>query len=343
MGSNTSVSEINTSIQRVSAAANDAAQVAQEARHNASYGGQAVDKTVFSMNRIRNNVQETAKKIKRLGESSQQIGEIVKLIDDIADQTNMLALNAAIQAATAGEQGKGFSVVTEEVRRLAQRSSNAAREIASLVKSIQDDTNAAVVAMEESTGEVVEGSRVADEAGKALRSIEQVVSKLADLIFNISESSLQQAITSSNIARSMNEVSTLTQEATSLRRESSEVVAMVARTAEELRNSVSAFKVTVESRNLEDNRPFDLPRPEYMQYAPPSPNDVPESGAVSWQPTNGEVALSQNEKSDDMSPFIIEDSDFFESMFDEVATSRGNKNAGAETKKPPANQPQALG
>src|SRR6185369_8085820 len=121
------------------------AEVAQEARQNAHQGGMAVTETIAGMNRIRSNVQETAKKIKRLGESSQQIGEIVKLIDDIADQTNMLALNAAIQAAMAGEQGKGFSVVAEEVRRLAERSAGATREIASLVKSIQDDTAEAVV------------------------------------------------------------------------------------------------------------------------------------------------------------------------------------------------------
>lgn len=239
-----SIGDINRSIQQVSEAAALSAQVAQEARQNAHQGGIAVTQTIAGMNRIRGNVQDTAKKIKRLGESSQQISEIVKLIDDIADQTNMLALNAAIQAAMAGEQGKGFSVVSEEVRRLAERSATATREIAALVKSIQDDTAEAVVAMEESTREVVEGSKVADDAGKALASIEAVVDRLATLITNISVVSRQQATSSADIARSMTEISLLTQEASALRRQSAEAVETVARTAEELRVSVSAFKVT---------------------------------------------------------------------------------------------------
>ncbi|HEX2914195.1 MAG TPA: methyl-accepting chemotaxis protein [Chloroflexia bacterium] len=241
-----SVGGMNRSIQQVSEAAAVSANVAQEARQNARQGGEAVTQTIAGMNRIRSNVQETSKKIKRLGESSQQIGEIVKLIDDIADQTNMLALNAAIQAAMAGEQGKGFSVVSEEVRRLAERSAAATREIAALVKSIQDDTAEAVIAMEESTREVVDGSRVADEAGKALAAIEAVVDRLATLITNISVVSRQQAISSTDIARSMAEISRLTQEASALRRQSAEAVQLAAHTSEELRVSVSAFRVLAE-------------------------------------------------------------------------------------------------
>lgn len=237
------VEDINRSIQQVSENATVSSQVAQEARDNAHQGGLAVTKSVASMNRIRGNVQETAKKIKRLGESSQQIGEIVKLIDDIADQTNMLALNAAIQAAMAGEQGKGFSVVAEEVRRLAERSAGATREIAALVKSIQDDTSEAVVAMEESTREVVEGSKVADEAGRALGAIESVVDRLADLIFAISQVTQQQAGTSSSIAQSMTEISSLTMEASGLRQESASAVEKLARIVQGLNSSVSTFKV----------------------------------------------------------------------------------------------------
>jgi methyl-accepting chemotaxis protein len=241
------VAEIDRSIQRVSESATISAEVAQEARRNARQGNDSVVKTISGMNRIRGNVQETSKKIKRLGESSQQISEIVKLIDDIADQTNMLALNAAIQAAMAGEQGKGFSVVSEEVRRLAERSANATREIAALVKSIQDDTTEAIVAMEESTREVVDGSQLADEAGRALSQIETVVDRLADLITNISQVSRQQAASSTNIARNMSELSKLTDEAATLRRQSAEAVQTVASTAEELRRSVSAFKVNTEN------------------------------------------------------------------------------------------------
>ncbi len=280
-----SVEDVNRSIQQVSEAAVLSAEVAQEARQNAHQGGLAVTKTIAGMNRIRGNVQETAKKIKRLGESSQQIGEIVKLIDDIADQTNMLALNAAIQAAMAGEQGKGFSVVSEEVRRLAERSATATKEIAGLVKSIQDDTAEAVVAMEESTREVVDGSKVADEAGRALASIEAVVERLATLITNISVVSRQQATSSTDIARSMVDLSQLTQEASALRHQSAQAVQSVARTADELRVSVSAFKVTSEANALESGRVDEalvleaLPvvsganndtAPDYYQYMPAS-------------------------------------------------------------------------
>jgi|GEM_PF-732019 len=356
MAVTSSVNEMNISIQRVSAAAGDAANVAQEARANARYGGEAVTKTIGSMNRIRGNVQETAKKIKRLGESSQQIGEIVKLIDDIADQTNMLALNAAIQAAMAGEQGKGFSVVTEEVRRLAQRSANATREIAALVKSIQDDTNAAVIAMEESTGEVVEGSKVADEAGKALSAIGQVVDELADLILNISAVSQQQATTSSSIAQSMVEISALTSEATNLRRKSSEVTALVARTADELRNSVAAFKVSGYAPALQAGNIYDHP-PMVQDIFTPLPSaivthnnnleisqPIPISNGHSQMPSAPEPKVRASEAEADLSSMLNEsDDNLFDTMFEEVTTGRfysPSQPVERENTKP---RPQALG
>ncbi len=356
MAVTSSVNEMNISIQRVSAAAGDAANVAQEARANARYGGEAVTKTIGSMNRIRGNVQETAKKIKRLGESSQQIGEIVKLIDDIADQTNMLALNAAIQAAMAGEQGKGFSVVTEEVRRLAQRSANATREIASLVKSIQDDTTAAVIAMEESTGEVVEGSKVADEAGKALSAIEQVVDELADLILNISAVSQQQASTSSSIAQSMVEISALTTEATNLRRKSSEVTALVARTADELRNSVAAFKVSSFAPALQAGNIYDHP-PIVQDVFTPLPSAIvnqnnnveifqplPINNGHSQTPSLQAPSVKPGEAEADLNSMLSENDDnLFDSMFEEVTTGRfynTNQPVERENTKP---RPQALG
>jgi chromosome segregation ATPase len=240
----------------------------------------------------------------------------------------MLALNAAIQAATAGEQGNGFSMVTEEVRRLAQRSANAAREIASLVKSIQDDTNAAVVAMEESTSEVVEGSKVADNAGQALNSIEQVVSRLADLILNISQVSLQQASTSASIASSMTEISSLTQEATALRRQSGEVVEMVARTAEDLRSSVSAFKVSTDK---------DAAVQETAQYIVPDYQFIPPTPESAYPQSNGNNHQVEEAKGE-LNSIISEESDFFDSIFGEVATaSPGAPKPGDKDK------PQALG
>jgi twitching motility protein PilJ len=291
-----------------------------------------------------------------LGESSQQIGEIVKLIDDIADQTNMLALNAAIQAAMAGEQGKGFSVVTEEVRRLAQRSANATREIASLVKSIQDDTTAAVIAMEESTGEVVEGSKVADEAGKALSAIEQVVDELADLILNISAVSQQQATTSSSIAQSMVEISALTNEATNLRRKSSEVTALVARTADELRNSVAAFKVSSFAPALQAGNIYDHP-PIVQDVFTPLPSAIvnqnnnleisqplPINNGHSQMPPVHSSIVKPGESEADLSSMLNENDDnLFDSMFEEVTTGRfynTNQPAERENTKP---RPQALG
>jgi methyl-accepting chemotaxis protein len=270
------IGDINRSIQQVSENSNLSTQVAQEAREQAHQGGLAVTKSVASMNRIRGNVQETAKKIKRLGESSQQIGEIVKLIDDIADQTNMLALNAAIQAAMAGEQGKGFSVVAEEVRRLAERSASATREIATLVKSIQDDTAEAVVAMEESTREVVEGSKVADEAGRALGAIESVVDRVADLIFSISQVTQQQAASSSSIAQSMDEISALTMEASALRQESASAVAKLSQIVQNLNASVSTFKV--------------LPSPQEPQIIEASA--LPEQSYQGQPPTTWQEAVS---------------------------------------------------
>ncbi|MEI7553884.1 methyl-accepting chemotaxis protein [Candidatus Chlorohelix sp.] len=331
------VNEMNIAIQHVSASANDAAKVAQEALANARYGEEAVTRTISSMNRIRNNVQETAKKIKRLGESSQQIGEIVKLIDDIADQTNMLALNAAIQAATAGEQGKGFSMVTEEVRRLAQRSSNAVREIAHLVKSIQDDTASAVVAMEDGTSEVVEGSRIADEAGKALIVIEEVVGKLANLSFAISESSVQQAETSNDIARSMNEISSLTQEAVSLRRQSGEVVKMVEKTAQELRSSVAAFKVAEDTSTFNVGDFYEQKAQTQVEvssptFAPPLVI-IAQTNGKPLETSNLDGFSHLNDNGDiDLSSLFTDESDFFDSIFDEVGTN-----------KTPVEPPQALG
>lgn len=317
------VGDIDRSIQRVSEAATVSADVAQEARLNARQGNDAVVKTISGMNRIRGNVQETSKKIKRLGESSQQISEIVKLIDDIADQTNMLALNAAIQAAMAGEQGKGFSVVSEEVRRLAERSANATREIAALVKSIQDDTAEAIIAMEESTREVVEGSQVADDAGKALRQIENVVERLADLITNISLVSQQQATSSRDIAGSMMQLSNLTQEASELRRLSSDAVQVVASTAEELRRSVSAFKVNTGDSTTAGS----FPVPADMPNAGYSGTPLPGYYSSAPQPSSQEHYQYMPPVASSGNAFNLPD-DAPEPDFDFAPGARGNGNAG---------------
>jgi methyl-accepting chemotaxis protein len=237
------VDEMAVSIQQVSDNAAQSAKVAEQALANAEQGGEMVQNTIRGMNRIREQVQETAKRIKRLGESTQQIGEIVQLIDDIADRTSILALNASIQASMAGEAGRGFAVVAEEVERLAERSTNATKKIANLVKAIQSETSEAITAMEESTREVVEGSKLADQAGQSLGEIGSVSNRLAELIQSISLASKQQARASEGIAKSMGEISEVTQQTASGTKQAAVAVTNLASMADELRASVSRFKL----------------------------------------------------------------------------------------------------
>ena len=194
-----SVLQMAGRINDVSTQAQETAQVARQSLQAAESGLQAVQNTIGGMNSIRDQIQETSKRIKRLGESSQEIGEITELISDITEQTNVLALNAAIQAASAGEAGRGFSVVAEEVQRLAERSADATRQIAALVKTIQTDTQDAVGAMERSTQGVVEGTRLSDAAGTALAEIDRVSRKLAELIEQISQQSALAKRESANV------------------------------------------------------------------------------------------------------------------------------------------------
>lgn len=237
------VTDMTRSILQVSSNAAQASQVAQRSLEAASQGSQAVQNTISGMNEIRTQIQETSKRIKRLGESSQEISEIVELISDITEQTNILALNAAIQAASAGEAGRGFTVVAEEVQRLAERSSEATKQISAIVKTIQTDTNGAVVAMEKSTEGVVEGARVADAAGQALTEIETVTNNLARLIQAISAATNAQtesATTVSNNMQLIQEITTQTTEGTQLTADS---VGQLTSLAEELRSSVAGFKL----------------------------------------------------------------------------------------------------
>ena len=242
----TAIEEMAVSIQQVSENAAISAQVARTARDAASNGSQAVTATVEGMVRIRQQVQETAKKIKRLGESSQEIGQAVQLIEEIARRTNRLALNAAIQAAMAGEHGKGFAVVAEEVRRLAERTTAATTQIAELVGAIQSETAGAVIAMEDGTREVVSGSRLADEAGRSLDSIDQIVGQLAELIEAISLAADQQARASAGIARAMSELSTVTQGTAVGSQQAAASVASLATLADDLRESVATFRLDPE-------------------------------------------------------------------------------------------------
>ena len=237
------VGNMTRSILQVSSNASQASQVAQRSLQVATQGSQAVQNTIAGMNGIREQIQETSKRIKRLGESSQEIGEIVELISDITEQTNILALNAAIQAASAGEAGRGFTVVAEEVQRLAVRSSEATKQIGAIVKTIQTDTNSAVAAMEKSTEGVVEGARLSDAAGKALTEIETVSNSLARLIQSISTATEAQTQVASTVTKNMQQIQEITSQTTEGTKLTAESVGQLTKLAEELRDSVAGFKL----------------------------------------------------------------------------------------------------
>ncbi|ANQ86616.1 methyl-accepting chemotaxis protein [Azoarcus olearius] len=219
------------------------AQVARRSLDSARKGADAVENTIKGMNEIREKIQETSKRIKRLGESSQEIGEIVELISDITEQTNVLALNAAIQAASAGEAGRGFTVVAEEVQRLAERSAEATKQIAAIVKTIQTDTQDAVGAMENATRDVVEGAQLSDAAGKALAEIGEVSMETARLIEQISNDTQQQASTAVRVAGTMKDILAITEQTTLGTKQTAVSIGQLADLAVELKGSVSGFKV----------------------------------------------------------------------------------------------------
>jgi hypothetical protein len=228
-------------IQNVARNAQSSVEAAQDALKNAATGQLAVRQTVEGMMLIRENVQETSKKIKRLGERSNEIGEIVRIIEDIADQTNLLALNAAIQSAMAGEHGRGFAVVADEIRLLAERSTESTKRIATLVKSIQGDTYEAVVAMENSTQEVVKGSQLADDAGRSLNSIYTAVERQAKMIEDIARAANEQTSVSEAVAVAMSRISEITRQTDAGTQEAAVSVSYLAELSEQLRASVSTF------------------------------------------------------------------------------------------------------
>ncbi len=238
------VTIMTRSILQVSSNAGQASQVAQRSLQAATQGTKAVQNTISGMNEIRTQIQETSKRIKRLGESSQEISEIVELISDITEQTNILALNAAIQAASAGEAGRGFTVVAEEVQRLAERSSEATKQISAIVKTIQTDTNGAVAAMEKSTEGVVEGARLSDAAGQALNEIETVTNNLAQLIQAISAATAAQTEVASTVSRNMQQIQNITSQTTEGTKETAQSVGQLSALAGDLRSSVAGFKLS---------------------------------------------------------------------------------------------------
>jgi twitching motility protein PilJ len=237
------ITEIAASINQVSRNSAESADVAQRSVQIATKGAGVVRQTIAGMDSIRDQIQETSKRIKRLGESSQEIGSIVELINDISEQTNILALNAAIQAASAGEAGRGFAVVADEVQRLAERASNATKRIETLVQTIQSDTNEAVSSMEQTTSEVVAGARLAEDAGTALGEIEKVSSDLSNLIQGISSAAQQQSSAASNITQTMNTIQSITAQTSQGASQTAESIGNLAQLAADLRRSVADFKL----------------------------------------------------------------------------------------------------
>ncbi|MBT3505555.1 MAG: methyl-accepting chemotaxis protein [Piscirickettsiaceae bacterium] len=239
----TAITEMAGSIEQVSQNASQSSDVATQSVNLAAQGNEAVKKAINGMDTIREQIQETSKRIKRLGESSQQIGDIVELINDIAEQTNILSLNAAIQATMAGEAGRGFAVVADEVQRLAERSGSATKQIDALVKTIQSDTSEAISSMERSTTEVVTGARLSQDAGTSLEQIEAVSHRLADLINNISDAAKQQASAAVSTSDNMNVIQEITMQTSTGTNESAASIGRLLELTNELRTSVSGFKL----------------------------------------------------------------------------------------------------
>lgn len=236
-----SINEIVSSMDNVASNADESSKVASSSVEIANKGAGAVQNTINGMDKIREQIQKTSKQIKRLGESSQEIGDIISLINDIADQTNILSLNAAIQASMAGDAGRGFAVVADEVQRLAERSGAATRQIEVLVKAIQADTNEAVISMEQTTAEVVQGARLAQDAGVALEEIEEVSNNLAQLIQEISGAAGEQSKAAVDIASTMGLIKEISTQTSAGSQETAGSIGNLAELAKEMRNSVSGF------------------------------------------------------------------------------------------------------
>lgn len=249
-GVSAAINEMTVSIDQVSNNAAESATVAQRSVAISYNGAEVVQRSIEGMNVIRDQIQETSKRIKRLGESSQEIGDIVGLINDIADQTNVLALNAAIQASMAGEAGRGFAVVADEVQRLAERSANATKQIETLVKTIQADTSEAVMSMESTTSEVVRGAWLAKDAGEALEEVQTVSNTLADLIQNISNAALQQAESAGHISHTMNIIQDITSQTSSGTMATARSIGELSEMAAALQESVTGFKISNDDEQL---------------------------------------------------------------------------------------------
>lgn len=237
------IAATSQSMQQVAASAEKLANQAQQSVQVAHNGAETVNRTILGMTSLREQIQDTSKRIKRLGESSQEIGNIIEFINDIAEQTNTLALNASIQAAMAGEAGRGFAVVADEVQRLAERAANATRQVETLVKTIQADTNEAIISMERSTQNVVVGAKSAEEAGQALTKVETSSQELAKLITDISSSARNQSAQATKIAGTMQVIRDIAVQTSGSANRTANAVEELSVLSQKLRESVAGFKL----------------------------------------------------------------------------------------------------
>ncbi len=309
-GASAAVNEMAVTIDQVSANASESAAVAERAVSIATNGAKVVQNTIHGMDTIREQIQDTSKRIKRLGESSQEIGDIVSLINDIADQTNILALNAAIQASMAGDAGRGFAVVADEVQRLAERSAGATKQIEALVKTIQNDTNEAVISMEQTTSEVVRGARLAQDAGVALEEIETVSNNLAELIQNISNAARQQASSAGHISNTMNVIQEITTQTSAGTGATAQSIGNLAEMALDLRESVAGFKLPEEEAEAAEQ----IASAQYSGYSQSDDESGPGAGS---DLDLGEESESDYERYASVDSDDLDDSDIID-LDDEV-------------------------
>ncbi|AOE50870.1 methyl-accepting chemotaxis protein [Kangiella sediminilitoris] len=313
-GASAAINEMAVSIEQVSANASESSQVAEKSVEIAKKGGEVVRNTIRGMDTIREQIQETSKRIKRLGESSQEIGNIVSLINDIADQTNILALNAAIQASAAGEAGRGFAVVADEVQRLAERSGNATKQIEALVKTIQTDTNEAVISMEDTTSEVVRGARLAQDAGVALEEIESVSTNLADLIQSISNAARQQAASAGHVSNTMTVIQEITTQTSEGTQETAKSIGQLTVLSDELRRSVAGFKLDSTNEDIFGDDSSDMGDFDTMiEQSDSSAYDEPEESGENDDTTLEEfLEQGDDESTDEMTSFSDDNSEMMD-------------------------------
>jgi methyl-accepting chemotaxis protein len=220
-----------------------AAEGAQRASQTASDGATVVERTVTVMGQIADKVKESARTVESLGVRSDQIGAIIGTIEDIADQTNLLALNAAIEAARAGEQGRGFAVVADEVRALAERTTRATKEIGEMIKAIQKETKGAVTAMEQGVHQVENGTAEAAKSGQALQEIMQQINDVAMQVNQIATAAEEQTVTTREISSNMMQITDVVQQTSLGAQESATAAAQLNGNAEELQRLVRQFKL----------------------------------------------------------------------------------------------------